>query len=139
MDLWLQQAIEVGDDVRAELRALSSRVYPADEVKDWPGRHVEWAAAEWRAFLRDDNGDLVSHAGLIVREAICNGRAVRIGGIGGVLTDPSARRRGYAERVILRGLEFFGGQKVDFGLLVCEARLLPYYGRLGWSEFSGTL
>ena len=28
---------------------------------------------------------------------------------------------------------------VAFGLLVCKPELIPYYSRLGWQEFDGTL
>jgi hypothetical protein len=38
------------------------------------------------------------------------------------------------------GLDFFHGQgDVDFGLLVCEPALMPFYERLGWSSFPGDL
>jgi hypothetical protein len=56
------------------------------------------------------------------------------------MTHPAARRRGYAERALLRAIEFFReNPQVAFGLLVCEEALIPYYTRLSWQEFRGKL
>ena len=35
--------------------------------------------------------------------------------------------------------DYFASQGVDFGLLVCERELLPFYARFGWREFTGSL
>lgn len=139
MNFQLRPIDKISDAELAALRGLSSRVYPPEDINNWAGRHIKWALPDWRGFLWDDKGELVSHAGIVVREGNCEGLTVRIGGIGGVLTDPSARRRGHAETVLRCCIEFFRGQAIDFGLLVCEPNLLPYYGRLGWVEFAGTL
>ena len=67
-------------------------------------------------------------------------RAVRVGGIGGVKTHPAFRGRGFATAAIRLALDYFHGQgDVDFGLLVCEAGLVPFYERLGWRRFPGEL
>jgi hypothetical protein len=65
---------------------------------------------------------------------------VRVGGIGGVKTHPAFRGQGFATTAIRRGLDFFHGQgDVDFGLLVCEPGLVPFYEPLGWRRFPGDL
>ncbi len=88
----------------------------------------------------DDAGALVSYAGVLVRDARSDGRAVRIGGIGGVRTHPEFRRRGLAALAMGRAVEFFRAcGDVDFALIVCEPRLLRTYGRMGWREFTGEL
>jgi aminoglycoside 2'-N-acetyltransferase I len=121
-----------------ELRALSAAVYPPEEAQDWPGRRLEWSPAQWCVRVRAADGTLVSYVGIVVREARHDGRPVRVGGIGGVKTHPAARRRGLAARAVRRAIEFFGEEaNVDFGLLVCEPRLLEYYGGLGWRAFGG--
>ena len=77
---------------------------------------------------------------MILREARWNDRAVRVGGIGGVKTHPASRGRGLATIAIQRALDFFREQgDVDFGLLVCEPGLVPFYERLGWRRFPGDL
>jgi hypothetical protein len=124
---------------RAELAALSRAVYPPEEAA-WPGRHLEWSAAEWGVFARTADGALVSYVGIVVRSALHDGRPVRVGGIGGVKTHPAARRQGFAGRAVRLAVAFFHEQPdVAFGLLVCEPHLLGYYGRLGWQEFAGRL
>lgn len=129
---------DLSDDERAALRRLSAAVYPPEAAATWPGRHLEWVRPQWGVFILDDANALVSYAGLLIRKARLNGQAVAIGGIGGVMTSPEARRRGHARAAIQLALEFFRDSgDVDFGLLVCEPRLLAYYGTLGWTEFKG--
>lgn len=124
----------------AAVRAMSRAVYPPDEAADWPGRHLEWAKPEWCIRVFAEDGGLVTYAGLLLRQGEYNQAAVGIGGIGGVMTHPAARGRGYAKMALQRAVEFFRDQQgVDFALLVCEPRLLAYYGGLGWQEFSGQL
>jgi aminoglycoside 2'-N-acetyltransferase I len=137
--LSLDRVAELSEGDRAALRDLTQAVYPPEQWADWPGRHVEWAAPEWCVRLRD-NGELVSYVGVYVREATCDGRPVRVGGIGNVKTHPAARGRGYAALGLRRAGEFFRDEaSVGFALLVCEPHLLGYYTRLGWREFAGRL
>lgn len=135
----LDRLADLTDADRHALRELSLAVYPPREATDWPGRRIEWAAAEWCVRLYDDRGALVSYVGINLRDALLDGRPVKVGGIGGVKTHPDARRRGLAERGMQRAAEFFREQAADFAVLVCDARLLDYYGRLGWREFTGRL
>ena len=124
---------------REELRALQLAVYPPAEATSWPGRQIEWAPADYGVRVRDDDGAVVSYVGICLREGARDGKPARIGGIGGVKTHPSARRRGLAAHGMERAREFFRASAIDFALLVCEPRLLDSYGRLGWREFAGEL
>ena len=125
---------------REALRALSEAVYPPEEFADAPGRRREWAAPEWGVRLFADDGTLLSYVGICLREGRRDGRSVRIGGVGGVKTHPAARKQGLAALGMDRAVQFFRDQRdVDFALLVCEPRLLGYYGALGWREFAGDL
>jgi RimJ/RimL family protein N-acetyltransferase len=122
------------------VQSLSLAVYPPGQLADWPGRHVEWSAAEWCVRVRGDDDTLASYLGVYVRDAQCDSRLVRIGGIGNVKTHPTARRRGLASLGMGRAIEFLRQQPgVAFALLVCESHLLAYYARLGWREFGGRL
>lgn len=124
----------------AALRALTSAVYPERESASWPGRHIEWSAPEWGLRVTDEKGDLVSFAGLLIRDGHHDDRRVRIGGIGGVKTHPDHRGLGYAAAAMETAHSFFAeAGTVDFGLLVCEEALIPYYGKLGWQVFEGEL
>lgn len=128
------------DADRDALRALSEAVYPPAQFADSPGRRREWAPPEWGVRLYADDGTLTSYVGIGLRDGLQDGRAVRIGGIGSVKTHPSARQRGLAALGMQHATRFFHEQgDVAFALLVCEPRLLHYYGALGWHEFSGEL
>ena len=135
----LGRLADLTDGDREALRQLSLAVYPPREVTDWPGRRIEWAAADWCVRIYDDAGAVVSYVGINLRDALLDEQPVKVGGIGGVKTHPAARRRGLAERGMQRADQFFHEQAAAFAVLVCDARLLDYYGRLGWREFTGRL
>jgi hypothetical protein len=136
----LHRIADLPDGDRVALRALSEAVYPPAEWADWPGNHLEWAAAEWCVRVWGGDGKLVSYIGIVLRPASYDGQPVLVGGIGGVKTHPAARGRGHAGQGIRRAVEFFRAQpSVAFGLLVCTPQLIGYYALLGWQEFGGRL
>jgi hypothetical protein len=136
----LDRVADLSDADRERARLLSLAVYPPEQIADWPGLSVEWSTPEWCVRVRDEQDNLVSYVGVYVREAECDGRPVRVAGIGNVKTHPGARRRGLAALGIRRAIEFFREQPgIAFALLVCEERLLGFYTRLGWREFGGRL
>ena len=140
MDAMLFSIGQLNGEARADVAGLSRAVYPPEVSEAWPGRHLEWSAHESAILTRAADGQLIGYAGLVVRSGMYEGRPVRIGGIGGVKTHPTARRQGCAARAIRRAVEFFHEcGDIGFGLLVCEPHLIDYYGRLGWQEFAGRL
>jgi GNAT superfamily N-acetyltransferase len=125
---------------RDALRALTIAVYSPEVLATLPETRVTWAPAEWSIRVRDDDGRLVSHVGMLVREAAVDGTPVLIGGIGGVKTHPDARGRGYAAAAIRAATTFFTDAcGVAFIMLVCLPPTVPYYERIGWRRFHGTL
>lgn len=131
---------ELTSEERAAFSALCAAAYPPEEAAAWPGRHLEWAAPDHRLLVWTESGELVCHAGLLLRDAQWNGQAVRIGGIGGVVTHPHWRRQGFATAAIRRAIEYFQAQPgLACGLLFCEPRLFPFYARLGWEVFRGQM
>jgi aminoglycoside 2'-N-acetyltransferase I len=140
MTLEIRRVADLTTDEQSALRTLSLAVYPPEDVATWPGRAIEWALAQWSVIGWDAEGAALCHVGVILREARWNERAVRVGGIGGVKTHPASRGRGFASAAIQAAHDFFRNQQdVDFALLVCEARLVPFYERLGWQRFPGEL
>ena len=136
----LRRVADLSADEQAALRTLSLAVYPPEVAAAWPGRVIEWAPHQWGIIGWDADGAPLCHVGAVLREARWNDRAVRVGGIGGVKTHPTSRGRGFATTAIQRALDFFHNQgEVDFGLLVCEPGLAPFYERLGWRSFPGDL
>jgi aminoglycoside 2'-N-acetyltransferase I len=140
MKLELRRVADMTAGEQAAVRTLTLAVYPPEVSATWPGRAIEWAAHQWAVVGWDADGAAVCYAGIILRKARWNDRAVRVGGIGGVKTHPASRGRGFATAAIQRALNFFREQgDVDFGLLVCEPCLVPFYERLGWRMFPGEL
>jgi GNAT superfamily N-acetyltransferase len=136
----LRRIADLTADEQAALRTLALAVYPPDVAAAWPGRALEWAPQQWSVLGWDAEGAVLCYVGVLLREARWNGRAVRVGGIGGVKTHPASRGRGFATTALQRALDFFREQgNVDFGLLVCEPGLMPFYERLGWHRFPGEL
>lgn len=136
----LARMTELSDADREEVRLLTLAVYPPEQFAYWPGRQVEWSTPEWCVRVRSEEGVFLSYVGVYVREAECDGRPVRVGGVGNVKTHPDARGRGCAALGIRQAVAFFREQAgVAFALLVCEPHLLGYYARLGWREFGGRL
>ncbi|OKH55869.1 hypothetical protein NIES2130_26020 [Scytonema sp. HK-05] len=87
----------------------------------------------------DNSGQVVSHIGIVTREATLDGASIRIGGIGRVMTSPKAQGQGYASAALRHAAAFFDECSVAFALLVCRQDLVPFYTRLGWESFNGTL
>lgn len=119
------------------LYELNQAVYPPDASRDGSER-VEWSSSMWSVFVRDDQQKLVSHIGMVTRAAKCDDTPVFIGGVGGVQTHPDARGRGYAGHGMQKAAAYLRDElKVDFSLLVCRDRLMPYYVKFGWQRFDG--
>jgi RimJ/RimL family protein N-acetyltransferase len=125
---------------QAAVRTLALAVYPPEVAASWPGRAIEWAAHQLAVVGWDAEGAALCYVGVVLRDARWGDRAVRVGGIGGVKTHPAFRGRGLATAAIRLALDYFHQQSdVDFGLLVCEAGVVPFYERLGWRRFPGEL
>jgi GNAT superfamily N-acetyltransferase len=136
----VRPAAELSADEKQALRTLTAAVYPPDGDVAWPGRAIEWAAPHWSVIGSDAAGAALCHVGVLVRKARWNERGVHIGGIGGVKTHPAARRQGLATEGMRRAVDFFRQRgDLDFGLLVCEPRLVPFYEGMGWRPFPGKL
>ena len=133
----LRRIADLTAQEQAAVQTLSRAVYPPGA--EWPGRSIEWAAREQCILAWDATGQAVCHIGLHLCQGRWNERPVKIGGIGGVQTHPAFRGRGLASDGIGQALDFFRARDVDFGLLVCEPALIPFYERLGWQPFDGHL
>jgi aminoglycoside 2'-N-acetyltransferase I len=139
MPLSLKPAADLSAEEATALHSLNAAVYPPEIAEIWPGRSIEWVPAQWRVIDWDEFGKARCHVGIVLREGTVDDHPVKIGGIGGVMTHPHARRQGLASMAIGRAVEFFSEQWVDFGLLVCEAALVPFYERLDWRRYSDPL
>jgi GNAT superfamily N-acetyltransferase len=98
-----------------------------------------WAIADWHVLAWE--GDLmVSHVDITERTASVGGKALQLGGVGGVVTLKEWRKRGLASAAMQEAARFLRDVlAVPFGLLVCDPALMPFYQQLGWQEVPGPL
>jgi GNAT superfamily N-acetyltransferase len=140
MRLDLKPVTALSDGERGALKALTAAVYPPEVLATRPGRSLQWAPAEWSVLVWTVEGQLIAHVGIVTREGTLDGVPVQIGGIGSVKTHPQAQGQGYASAALrCAATALHDDHHVAFSLLVCQAHLLPFYGRLGWLPFPGRL
>lgn len=125
-----------GDEGWTEAEVLDRICYPPETMATIIWRDVVWAHADRRVFARLD-GRAVCHVGIYWRDGRDGDVPVRIGGIGGVMTLPEARRRGCATQAMLSAASEMGQAACDFGLLFCEPHNIAFYEGLGWQVFAG--
>jgi aminoglycoside 2'-N-acetyltransferase I len=140
MRLDLKPVTELSAGERDALKALTAAVYPPEVLATRPGRSLQWAPSLWSVLVWTEEGQLIAHVGIVTREGTLDGVPVKIGGVGGVKTHPQAQGRGYASAALRHAAAALqDDHHVAFSLLVCQAYLVPFYGRLGWRPFPGCL
>lgn len=83
---------------------------------------------------------IVAHVGVLVRDVLLDGRGVHVGGIGGVMTHPDRRGRGYASAALARAIAHLAADpELAFALLTCPPARAPFYRGRGWWPFVGRL
>jgi GNAT superfamily N-acetyltransferase len=93
---------------------------------------LQWRPKDLRFVLYHD-GKPVSHAGILKHTVSVDGEGVSVAGLGGVVTVPEARGKGFARQVVQQAMSFAESEwTVDAGLLFCRPQMVPYYEGLGW-------
>jgi predicted acetyltransferase len=129
-----------GDASWKQAEPLFDAVWPPHVVATLPWANIAFAHADLRVLVRNDADDVVCHVGLYRREVTWNGRKLRAGGIGGVLTRADARQHGYASIAINAAIQTLKDERsVDFALLFCEPSHAPFYIARGWKPFDGEI
>jgi GNAT superfamily N-acetyltransferase len=129
-----------GDASWKAVEPLFDAVWPAHVVAQLPWAGIVFAHADLRVIVRDEADEIVCHVGLYRRGVIWNGRKMRAGGIGGVLTREDARGRGYATLALNAAIATFKDERsTDFALLFCEPHNAPFYQERGWKPFDGEI
>jgi GNAT superfamily N-acetyltransferase len=91
-------------------------------------------------FLLYDCRHLASHVGVLTHTVSADGRDMRVGGIGGVVTVPAAQRRGFARTLMKFAADWLDAEQgVESGLLFCLPRMVAYYEPLGWQLVDGSV
>jgi len=118
-------------------RPLFDAIWPPEVVATLPWADVTFAHPELRVLIATPDG-VACHVGLYRRQASWNGRKVRIGGIGGVLTRDDCRNLGYATLALSAAIQTLKDEaSTDFALLFCEPKNAAFYDSRGWAPFGG--
>lgn len=132
-DIQIEVLPEEGWDKVAHIHPL---VYPPENPITAVWASLDWADAD-RRFVLSKQGEAIAHVGLFLREGLRSGKPARIAGIGGVMTHPAHQKNGYAKRLLQLAHEEAARRHMDFALLVCEPKNIPFYEQQGWQVFNG--
>ncbi len=117
----------------------SERLYGwSDDVFGSSHLDLRCRSTDFRFLVYEDE-KVVSQAGVLDHVVTVGNGEVRVGGIGGVVTVPSARFKGHARAVIQAALDFMREEwGAEFGFLFCLDRMIPFYEKLGWHKVVDT-
>jgi aminoglycoside 2'-N-acetyltransferase I len=118
---------------------LLEAVWPTKELGTIAWGDLVFAEADKRVLVWVEDGPLICHIGLFIREMRWNDCKVTAGGIGGVATLPDFRGCGIAGLALHHAALDFTVAQLDFGLLFCEAHNFAFYQKRGWQQFEGTV
>jgi aminoglycoside 2'-N-acetyltransferase I len=120
-------------------KPLFNAVWPPEVVEKLPWASIVFAHAELRVLVQAEPEGVVCHVGIYRREVKWNGRKMRAGGIGGVLTRENARRRGYASIALNAAIQTLKDEgSTDFALLFCRPASIPCRRKAGFSTQTAT-
>jgi len=132
-------AERLSDHQEKALEQLGAAVYPPEVEGTLPGSSFTWASPQWSILVWNQD-ELVTHAGLLVREILQDGATKRIGGLGAVATHPAKQGRGFASQAMREAAKHFESDlDVSYALLFCRPPLIPFYERLQWRPFVGKM
>ena len=116
---------ELEIQVLAFMRIVWGDGFPGDERF----RTRLWEDERAVHFVRADGDLLVSHAQIVVPEVTHDGHALRIAGVGGVMTYPQFPRRGPRDRGhAARHRSHPRRPAFDMGMLFCAPETVAFYG-----------
>jgi ribosomal protein S18 acetylase RimI-like enzyme len=126
-----QLSAELTDAIDAELRAA----FPDVDDNGLDTNGVQWAQQrDWRviAWDGDDWGGVVD---IVMRDITAGGLAVKVGGIGNVMTQPAKRGRGLAKAAMRHAQNAICQDLgADAGVLFCLREMVNFYSALGWED-----
>jgi hypothetical protein len=126
-------ADRLSDDERKTLFEWAENVFGDDDAK------YRWRPKDYH-FITEEDGRVVSHVGVLKDTVRAGGQDVMVGGVGGVVTIPEAQGRHLVHAGMRRASEFMCAELgVEFGMLFCLQRLVPFYARQGWQLVEETV
>lgn len=98
-----------------------------------------WAEPDW-SILGFLNEDLVGFLNVVDRHALVDDTPIHLFGVNNVITEPPFRRQGFSTKLNREFLQFIAElDENGIGLLFCADDLIPFYERLGWKKYFGTV
>ena len=117
---------DLTDEERQRLFGWGENIFGVEDLQ------FQWRPKELH-FILDVDGEAMSHVGLLDHTVKVDGQPVRVGGIGGVVTNGEVHGRGYSQKTLRYAERYMCEElRVEFGLLFCLDRLRPFYERQGW-------
>jgi predicted GNAT family N-acyltransferase len=106
----------------------------AGEPEPWGGigERLRWRAKTHNLGLRDDAGDLVALAGLVLAEVRVADASLLVAGIGGVIVTRAARGRGLSHVLIERLLQLAEELGAEWAMLFCLPANVGLYAGFGF-------
>lgn len=129
----LRIASDSGLDLRtdAAIRTALCISFPSDRAhfartRAWHGSHPAWSV--WI----EDDGSVISHAGVVDRSVLIGETSVRVAGVQNVCVLPDYRGRGLCKRVMEAVMDEAARRGYEAGLLFGTPEIGAVYERLGW-------
>ncbi len=121
----------VTPELDAAIRELLCTCFPDDAwnfrvTRTWHGSGPDYS------IVYAEDGRVLGHVGIHVREVDCDGTRLRVAGVQNVAVHPERRGSGLAHRVMRASMEEAVRQGIPYGLLFCVPELERFYSRLGW-------
>jgi predicted acetyltransferase len=131
--------ILTGDASWPVAEPLFKLVWPPEVMEKLSWGDLAFAYPDLRVLVESDER-LVCHVGIYRRDITWNGRKLRVGGIGGVVTHPDYRGRGLASVALNAAVQTLKDERAtDFALLFCEPHNAAFFAGRGWKPFAGEL
>jgi len=129
----ISRTIDLAGDLSAEICIwLVDNFITEDDSTVWSS--VDWHILVWVG----DN--LVSHAEIVERTVSVGSKKIPVGGIGGVITKAEWKNQGFASTSMKVAQKYICGElNLDFGLLMCDKKVVSFYKKLGWEVVQGPL
>lgn len=95
---------------------------------------TEWRRKEHHVVLRDDGGEAVASAGMVVADVEAGGRSFPVVGVGGVIVARRFRGRGHARTLLAALLQDAAGLGPELAMLFALPSRAGLYRKLGFAD-----
>lgn len=115
-----------------EIQELLQKIFghiPREEIED------DFYAPKFAVIVAKLQDELVGYTGLYKREVEYEGKKIKIGGVGGLLTREDMRRQGIATKISLKALEVLKNEHIDvaFHSIETTSTTAKFYEKLGYT------